>query len=91
MISSHAPSVPHRRAVFAHFRGTEVNARFRVAPDRLIAAKGAVAIDGFVPAGSHEVVWQGRDEAGRMVPSGVYFYRFEGPGFSDTKQMVLLK
>jgi hypothetical protein len=51
----------------------------------------ATLVEGFVPAGSHEVVWQGRDEAGRMVPSGVYFYRFEGPGFSDTKQMVLLK
>ena len=51
----------------------------------------ASLVEGFVPAGNHQVVWQGRDDGGRMVPSGVYFYRLEGPGFSDTRQMVLLK
>jgi hypothetical protein len=47
--------------------------------------------NGFVEAGNHRVVWQGRDDAGRMVPSGVYFYQLEGPGFRETRQMVLLK
>jgi hypothetical protein len=36
-------------------------------------------------------MWHGRDEADRQVPSGVYFYRLEAAGQSETKQMVLLK
>ena len=51
----------------------------------------ASLVEGFVPAGSHQVVWQGRDDSGRMVPSGVYFYRLEAPGYAETRQMVLLK
>jgi hypothetical protein len=42
-------------------------------------------------AGPQEVMWHGRDEADRQVPSGVYFYRLEAAGQSETKQMVLLK
>jgi subtilisin family serine protease len=32
-------------------------------------------IDEVVPAGSRSVAWNGRNEAGEAVPSGVYFYR----------------
>ena len=42
-------------------------------------------------AGRYEVVWKGLDDHGRLVPSGVYFYRLEAGRFSDTKRMVLIK
>ena len=35
--------------------------------------------------------WNGLDEQGRRVSSGVYFYRLDTPGFSDTKKMVLMQ
>jgi hypothetical protein len=41
--------------------------------------------------GSHTVTWDGRDNAGRPVSSGVYFYRLDAGKFSDTRKMVLLK
>jgi flagellar hook assembly protein FlgD len=41
--------------------------------------------------GTHTVTWNGRDAAGRALPSGVYFYRFEGFAGSPVKKMVLLK
>ena len=44
-----------------------------------------------VEAGRREATWRGRDEAGRQVAAGVYFYRFEAGSFSDTKRMTLVK
>ncbi|MFT5314559.1 MAG: hypothetical protein ACI9UK_000380 [Candidatus Krumholzibacteriia bacterium] len=39
--------------------------------------------DRAVPAaGSHDVYWHGRDEAGHVVPSGVYYYRLEAGEFT---------
>ena len=41
--------------------------------------------------GSYEVRWDGRDNSGKSVASGVYFYRLESGRFSQTRRMVLLK
>ena len=35
--------------------------------------------------------WNGRNEAGLEVSSGVYFYRLTAPGFIQTRKLVLLK
>jgi len=42
-------------------------------------------------AGWHEVVWQGTNREGRRVPSGLYFYRLDTGGHSETRKMMLLK
>ena len=42
-------------------------------------------------AGEYSVEWNGRDDAGRAVASGVYFYRLEGVGGVAPRKMVLLK
>ena len=42
-------------------------------------------------AGRHEVVWNGRDETGRVVPAGVYFYRLDAGRYSETRRMALVK
>ena len=41
--------------------------------------------------GLHSSVWDGRDEAGRAVSSGVYCSRLEFHGRSQTGKLVLLK
>jgi len=41
--------------------------------------------------GVYELEWNGRDEGGERVASGIYFYRVHAPGVIDQKTMVLLK
>ncbi len=44
------------------------------------------------PAGSYQVVWDGRDHVGKETASGIYLYRLSvGNLFSSTKKMVVLK
>ncbi len=42
-------------------------------------------------AGAHSVEWDGRDDTGREMASGVYFYRMRAGNFEATRKMVLLK
>ncbi|MCK4774293.1 MAG: T9SS type A sorting domain-containing protein, partial [Candidatus Krumholzibacteria bacterium] len=35
--------------------------------------------------------WDGRNQAGHAVSSGVYFYKIMAPGFTQTKKMIILK
>jgi hypothetical protein len=42
-------------------------------------------------AGTHSVVWNGTNDYGDNVPSGIYFYRMKGGHSSATKKLVLMK
>lgn len=42
-------------------------------------------------AGAGSAIWDGRDDGGDVVSSGVYFYRLDAGGESRTRKMVLLK
>ncbi|MCK9995747.1 MAG: T9SS type A sorting domain-containing protein [Candidatus Krumholzibacteria bacterium] len=44
-----------------------------------------------VERGRHETVWNGRDDTGRNVATGVYFYRLESGPWSEMKRMALIK
>ncbi|UCE17255.1 MAG: VCBS repeat-containing protein [Gemmatimonadota bacterium] len=47
--------------------------------------------EGETSAGYHEITWNGTDNQGQKVSSGIYFYSMETDVFSKTKSMVLLK
>lgn len=39
----------------------------------------------------HTIYWEGKDESGKVVPSGIYFYRLETDNFSEMKRMIKVK
>ena len=51
----------------------------------------ATLVDGVKPQGRYEETWNGTNEVGSQVASGVYFYRLETNQNTETKKMVLLK
>jgi len=48
-------------------------------------------IDDDLPAGNHQVSWDGRDNYGAMVATGIYFYHIEADDLVETKKMMLVK
>ncbi len=49
-------------------------------------------VDGPLPAGTHTAVWDGRDSAGRALPTGLYMARLQAVGGVDaTVKLTLLR
>ena len=42
-------------------------------------------------AGQHSVVWNGKDNNGKSVSSGIYFYKLRTDNFEKTRKMILIK
>ena len=42
-------------------------------------------------AGQHTVIWNGKDENERSVPSGSYLYKIKAGRYTSTKKMILMK
>ncbi len=48
-------------------------------------------IDEKMPAGNHQVVWDGKNKNSKSVSSGIYFYKMNTGEFSSIRKMILMK
>jgi len=48
-------------------------------------------VDQDLPSGYHKFIWNGRDQQGRPVASGVYCYRLETGNYDKIKKMILMQ
>jgi hypothetical protein len=86
-----APAAPNPFAALTRLRftlpaGGAVRVRVFDPGGRLVRTLA----DRFMAAGAHGVVWDGQDDAGRAVSSGVYFVKLETGSVTQTRKVVYL-
>jgi len=57
----------------------------------LLGREIARLVDGTLPAGFHQVIWDGKTRRGKAAPSGLYIARIIAPGFTHQVKMVLVR
>ena len=72
---------------FALPRKTPVALRIYDTLGRMVAT----LVDRTLPQGIHHYIWQGRDEQGWSIPTGLYIYKLETAEFNSTKKLLLIK
>jgi flagellar hook assembly protein FlgD len=65
--------------------------RVTIAIYNLLGQRVKTLVSGQQIAGVHKVVWDGKDNLGNQVASGVYIYRLETENYSLSRKMVLVK
>lgn len=57
----------------------------------LLGREVKILVNESLAPGSYRVEWDGRDEAGQPVSSGVYFYRLQAKNFGQMRKLILLR
>jgi hypothetical protein len=57
----------------------------------VLGQKVKTLVNDFREAGTQTVIWDGTDNSGSSVASGMYFYRISAGDYSATKKMMMLK
>ncbi len=57
----------------------------------LLGRKVKTLVSSYMEAGSHEIVWNGTDDTGDDVSSGIYMYKLESGDKIQVKRMTLLR
>jgi hypothetical protein len=81
------PFNPTTTISFALASSMQVSVAVYDASGRLVRS----LVEGVRDAGPNEVTWDGRDDAGNRVATGVYLYRLTAGTFRESRKMVLLK
>jgi hypothetical protein len=56
-----------------------------------LGRRARTLVEETLPAGRHQRVWNGTDDAGMMVGVGIYFVRFEAEAFQARQKVIVLR
>ncbi|MCH7674893.1 T9SS type A sorting domain-containing protein, partial [candidate division KSB1 bacterium] len=57
----------------------------------LLGQKVITLVDAKQVAGEHSIQWNGKNEAGNLVSSGVYLYRLKAENFVEMRKMMFIR
>lgn len=57
----------------------------------LMGRKVKTLVSSLLDAGDHEIVWNGTNDSGADVASGIYLYKLESNGLTQVRRMTLLR
>ncbi|GAB4372184.1 MAG: hypothetical protein Kow0042_15370 [Calditrichia bacterium] len=89
MLNSNYPN-PFNSVTIIHYQ-LPASERVELTIYNLLGQKVKTLVSGLKPAGQHRVTWDGRDDAGREVASGVYIYRLQAGSYTAVRKMLLLR
>jgi len=67
------------------------NAQVKINVYNMLGQKVRTLVDKKMIAGTHMVTWNGQDNKGNKLASGIYYYRLESESFNKARKMVMLK
>ena len=69
----------------------EADAQVKLSVYNVLGQEVRSLVNGAQTAGQYTASWDGRNQAGQLVPSGMYYYRIEAGDFTMTRSMLLAK
>jgi len=57
----------------------------------MLGQKVRTLINGAKTFGNHVQIWDGKNDRGQIVPTGIYFYRLQSGAFTEVKKMVVVR
>lgn len=71
--------------------GLPVEDNVMIAIFNSLGEKVRTLVSGKMDAGVHTISWDGTDNSGNLVSSGVYLYKLETDNYIESKKMLLMK
>ena len=69
----------------------EQSSQMELAIYNIVGQRVRTLISGVLAAGHHQFIWNGTDDQGNPMPSGIYFSRMISPQYRETKKLVFLR
>ncbi len=71
--------------------GISKESEVKIVVYNILGRKIRILINGVKPPGQYQAVWDGKNEMGKQVSSGIYLYKIMTENYSKTRKMLLLK
>ena len=90
-VTTIAFSIPQPESQLSRSASEAATVKCRLFVYNLLGQRVKILVDEVKAPGRHKVQWDGTDESGRRIASGIYFYRMMAGDFVKTRKMLLLQ
>ncbi|MCD4819250.1 MAG: T9SS type A sorting domain-containing protein, partial [Candidatus Cloacimonetes bacterium] len=90
LLHSNYPN-PFNPTTMISFSTTESTENTELSIYNIKGQKVKTLVNDKLEVGDHSLVWNGKDDSGKQVTSGIYFYKLKSGRYTATKKMILMK